>query len=219
MSNVMNVIILGPQGSGKGTQAELLAKKYKLVHIEMGELLRQVALEKTALGKKVNEIINKKKELATDEIVTKTLAQKIRKIPKNKGIIFDGIPRKLSQVKLIDNVDDSRKIKIDKVVFIKISSKESIRRISNRYHCENCGAKLILGKDIKNSKGRCPICKGEIGQRPDDTISGVKKRLAIFKKETSPIIIYYKRKKKLIEINGQQSINNIFEQIVKKLND
>ncbi len=218
-SLIMNIVILGPQGSGKGTQAELLATKYKLVHIEMGEFLREVSSQKTVFGRKVNLIINKKKELVPDGIIKKILAQRVKKIPKSKGIIFDGIPRKLSQIKLINKIIGSLGRKIGKVIFVKISARESIKRISKRYHCMNCETGLILGRDIKSPKSKCPVCAGLVGQRVDDTIFGIKKRLAIFCRETLPVIRYYKRKKILIEINGEQPINNIFEQIVKKLDD
>jgi adenylate kinase len=215
----MNFIILGPQGSGKGTQAELLSKKFKLAHVEMGGILREIAMQKTALGKKVNEIINKKKELVPDEVVRKALGHKLKSISKNKGIIFDGIPRKTTQIKLIESILKDIGRSVDKVIFVKISGKESIKRISKRFHCEKCKKSLILGKNIQSSKSKCPLCGGIVSQRTDDTVAGVRKRLAIFKKETLPVISFYRRKKILVEINGEKPIRDIFKQILKKIND
>jgi adenylate kinase len=213
----MNIIILGPQGSGKGTQAQLIAKKYGLVHIEMGKLLREIASEETNLGRKVNRIINKKKELVSDKLIDKILTEKINKISKNKGIIFDGIPRKLSQVKLLDKILEKFSRKIDRVLFVRLPKSESIKRISRRFQCERCEARLILGKDIENARSKCPVCGGKAIQRPDDTPAGVSKRLKIFQKETMPAIDYFKKQGLLAEVNGKQAVGKVFKDIIKVL--
>lgn len=217
VSCFMNIIVSGPQGSGKGTQAELLAKKYKLIHIEMGELLRELAEKKTKLGEKINEIINIKKEIAPDDIIEKTITQYLKKVPDKKNIILDGIPRRKSQIKLIGNIIAKSGRKLDKVIFINIPASASISRISNRYHCADCNAKLILGKDVKSPKSKCSVCGGKIMQRVDDTISGVKKRLAIFNKETMPAIKEYKKSGILLEVDGRGGIEDVFTRIIRGL--
>jgi len=134
----MNLIILGPQGSGKGTQAEKLAKKFDLEHIDMGKFLREVAILDTSLGKEINEIINVKKELVDDRILKKVLHVKLQDLPREKGIIFDGVPRRNDQLGYFGEAMFEFGRKIDKVVLINLSEEESIKRISVRRDCEKC---------------------------------------------------------------------------------
>jgi len=213
----MNIIVLGPQGSGKGTQAELLAKKYNLEHIDMGKFLRVVAKENTPLGKKINEIINVRKELVDDKILKRVLHVKLQDLPREKGIVFDGVPRREDQREYFEEALREFGREIDAVIFVNIPKEESIKRISKRWTCKKCGAPLIMGIDIKNGKEKCPRCGGEIHQRADDSPEGVKKRLAIFKKETKPVIDYYRGKGLLIEIDGRPEIDVVSKNIIKEL--
>jgi adenylate kinase len=213
----MNLSILGPQGCGKGTQADMLTKKFHLEHIDIGLLLRQEALKKTKFGRTLNEIINHRKELVSDAIMAEVLISKLKKLKPTKGIILDGAPRRLSQIATIEESLISVGRKIDKVIFVRCSQQESIKRISNRYHCYNCSTHYVLGKDIKSPKEVCRKCGGKIVRRVDDTPAGVRKRLAIFKKETLPVIRWYKKQKKLIEVNGEEEIFAVQKKMAEQL--
>lgn len=213
----MNLIILGPQGSGKGTQAELLAKKFNLAHIDMGLVLRVAAFEKSAFGKNLNLIINKKRELVSCDIVKKVLQKELEKIAKNRGVILDGAPRRMNQIGDVENVFKKFGRKIDNVIFINISSSESVKRISMRYNCSKCKKNFILGKDIKKASEGCRICGGKISQRPDDTPAGVKKRLKIFKRETLPVIKEFKKRGLLVGVGGTKNPRQIFRDLIRKL--
>lgn len=213
----MNLIILGPQGSGKGTQAELLSKKFNLAHIDMGMSLRLAASENNSFGKKLSLIINDKKELVSDLIVQKVLERELKKIPKSKGIIVDGAPRRLGQIPVIEKALEGFGRKIDKVIHLKISVQESVRRISHRYNCSRCHKGLIMGKDVKSPKSLCLACGGTIERRPDDTPSGVRKRLRIYQKETAPVVKYFKKRGKIIETGGARKYQEVFRDIVGKL--
>lgn len=213
----MNVIILGPQGSGKGTQAEKIAESFGLEHIDMGKFLREVAQLPTELGKEINEIINVKKELVSDRILKKVLQVKLQDLPREKGIVFDGVPRSQNQLEYFEEALRQSGRKIEAVFFLDLSFEESLQRISKRRICEKCKKIFILGKDIKNENEPCPVCGGKIIQRVDDSLEGVKKRLNIFQKETMPILDYYKKNGVLIEINGNQSVEKVFADIEKKL--
>ena len=128
----MNLIILGPQGSGKGTQAEKLSQKFDLEHIDMGKFLREVALLDTPLGKEIHEIINIKKELVSDKILQEVIHLKIMGLPREQGIVFDGVPRNINQLEYFETVLKEAGRKIDKTVLINLSEKESLERISKR---------------------------------------------------------------------------------------
>lgn len=209
----MNIIILGQQGSGKGTQAEMLAKKYNLEHLDIGGTLRELSKMDTPLGKEIYNILNVAKSLISDEILFKVLRLKLSSLPREQGVIFDGAPRNLEQAKYLEILFGEFGKKIDKVIFINISDDESLRRISSRWMCEKCKAILIMGKDIKNPVDKCPKCGGCIKQREDDTPEGVRKRLAVFRKETLPVVEYFREKGLLIEVGGEKPIEEVFQNI------
>jgi adenylate kinase len=183
----MNIIILGPQGSGKGTQAKLLAEKYQLDHFDTGRALRQVALLNTPLGKEMHEIIMVKKELVPSRLLKEVLQIRLNDLPREQGIVFDGVPRNIEQAGYFEEALLEFGRKIDKVIFINIIPEESLERISKRFSCE---------------------------KRADDTIEGVKKRLAIFTKETLPVIEYFEKKNLVSHIDGTKSIETVFANIL-----
>lgn len=213
----MNLIILGSQGSGKGTQAKKLAEKFDLVHIDMGRTLRQVARMDTPLGKEIYAIQNITKTLVSSWILKEVLHFKLGSVPREQGIVFDGVPRNLEQLEYINSALLEFGRHLDKVLFINLSEGESIKRISKRLVCGKCKKVFILGKDIQSQEERCPKCQGEITQRADDTEDGVKKRLEIFRTETLPVVEEYRKEEVLVEINGDQSIEEVFEEIEGKL--
>jgi adenylate kinase len=209
----VNVIILGQAGSGKGTQAEILAKKYNLDHFDTGKLLRQIAKMGGVLGQEIHEIINIKKELVPSRILQEILHLRLTDLQREQGIVFDGVPRNLEQAEYFSVALQEFGRKIDKVFFINVSEKESIARISSRRICKNCKRVLIMGKDLASETDRCPACGGEIMHRIDDTVSGIKKRLHVFSEETMPVINFYKEQGLLIEIDGGQDIEKVAEEI------
>jgi len=199
----MKIIFIGPQGSGKGTQASLLAKKLNIPHISTGDLLRNA---KGQLKQEIDSYINKG-DLLPDELMLKILKQRISESDCKKGFILDGFPRNLKQVELLNSITD-----IDKIILIHISDKEAIKRISGRVNCEKCKANynLLTSPKPKNPK-ICDKCGGRLIQRADDNEQAVKKRLSIYHKETEPILDYYEDK--FLTINGEQSIDEIKEDI------
>ncbi len=213
----MNIVILGPQGSGKGTQAELLAQKYNLEHIDTGKFLREVARMNTALGKEVYETANVRKELVPDHILEEILRLKLNDVDRGQGLVLDGMPRNMGQVGFIEKIFLSFGRKLDKIFFLDVSEEESIKRISKRWICEKCKTNFIMGKDIENEREACLKCGGKLAQRIDDTPEGIRKRLQVFKRETIPVLNYYKEKGILIRIDGARPIEKVFEEIAKYL--
>ena len=213
----MNIVVLGPQGSGKGTQAQKLAQKFDSEHIDMGKFLREVAKMDTPLGKEVYKIQNVTKTLVPAKILEEVFTIKLNDIPREKGIVFDGFPRNYDQTEYFEKSMKNFGRQTDKVFYIKLSPEESLERIAKRRICQKCKKSFILGVDIKDEKDKCPACGGEIIQRTDDTAEGVKKRLEVFNQETLPVIEYYREKNKLIEISGDQTIPEVYEEILSKL--
>ncbi|MCF7906845.1 nucleoside monophosphate kinase [Patescibacteria group bacterium] len=211
-TNVLHIILLGPQASGKGTQAKFLSQEFNLVHLETGRILRQMKKEKDALGERIGQIIDQG-EMVPSELIEKIVEKKVYSVPVEQGIVFDGTPRRLSEIPSLEKVLKKNGREITHVFFIKISEKEIIKRLSKRYFCRNCGKILVIeGKDQEKDL-KCPACQGSLGRRQDDVPEAISKRLALYQEKTLPVLEYYRQQNKLIEINGEQSMSGVLKSI------
>lgn len=214
-SKTLNLLFLGPQGSGKGTQAKLLAKKMGLRHLSSGEALRETAGNPDVLGRYL------KKQLATGSLtpipkLIEVFEKYIGKIPPKQGLLLDGFARQITETRIL-----LRKLKklghaLDAVVLIKIDPAETVKRLSKRAQCDKCNRILILGGKTRLG-GRCPVCGGKVYQRTDDTPAAIRKRLSLYHRRTVPVIDFFKRQNLFININGQQTIPRVQADIVAKL--
>lgn len=215
----MNLIVLGPQGSGKGTQAEKLAEKFNLEHIDMGKSLREVAKQDTPLGKEIYHIQNVTNTLVPSRILREVLHLKLNSLPREQGILFEGVPRTRDQQDYLEEeVHDSGR-KIDAVIFITIPEEETMKRIGKRWICKKNQHVLIMGKDMQSDRDKCPLDGSEIFQRIDDTPAGIKKRLQVNQEETMPVVENFRERELLVEIDGTPSIEKVFEDILKKMHE
>ncbi len=210
----MTIIFLGPQGAGKGTQAELLAHRHHLAHIETGAMLRQMAAQKSsAFGRRVARIIDEGK-LVPFTWVLRLMEQKIRSLDPSRGIVIDGSPRRVPEARsLLRLLSTKFGRKVTRVYFITIGKQETIRRLSKRWVCVVCHRSLIMGKDVKKPTDRCPYCGGQIKRRADETPAAIAKRLAIYEKETRPVVALFRQKNVLVTINGKQTIEEVYKDI------
>lgn len=206
---------MGPQGSGKGTQARMLAEKFDLQVFETGYILRNIAKQDTEIGRKINKIINTKGEIVPwDFMKEKILGQKMDELDKNRGIIFDGTPRIMEEAEFWNKKLKEVNRKIHYVFYVDISKEESVKRLSVRKQCRKNRHLLIVGKDLKEEDIKCPICGSEVYRRKDDTPEKILTRLEWSKKLLNPVIEYYKDKNMLIKINGEQNVEDVFGEIV-----
>jgi adenylate kinase len=209
----MNVIILGPQGSGKGTQAEKLASIYGLFYMEVGAYLREVAKE----DEKIDKMVNKEGVLVPDEvvfnIVTKYLDQHA---PERDKIILDGYPRSVKQYLLIKEWLEEKKKKIDYAVFLEIDESTSVQRLSSRRVCSLCARVYNLVTNPPEKDNFCE-CGGRLFQREDDNPQAIKKRLREYRENTEPLLEILKKEGSLIRIDGERPIDEITLDIVSKL--
>lgn len=208
-----NIVILGAQGSGKGTQSKLLVDKYGLQHFETGGILRKIAQEDTELGRAIDTIINKQGESVPWSMLEKILETGASRWDQSLGVVFDGTPRRMEEVLFWEKQLPKLGRKFDFVFYITLSQQESVQRISNRRLCRQNKHSLIFGKDVQSETDSCPICGSEIFQREDDTPEKVLNRLQWNEKMLTPVVEYYKNQQNLIEIDGVDSIDNVFQQI------
>ncbi len=213
------IIVLGPQGSGKGTQTELLAKKFNLEYIGSGDLLRARKKKKDFTGLKISRVMTAGGRVATPVIfkIWMDKLEEFKKKSKLNGFIIDGSPRTILEAEMLEQALDWYEYGKDKkIIFINISPKESIWRLTKRRICKRCGQNIpFIGEFRKLLK--CNKCKGDLFNRADDTIEGIKKRLEWFETEVRPTINYYKKRGELIKINGEQPIEKIFKDILEKI--
>ena len=206
---------MGPQGSGKGTQARMLAERYDLEIFETGAVLRKIAKQDTEIGRKINEIINVKGDIVPWDFMKKEiLGQKLSELDENKGIIFDGTPRIMEEAEFWNEKLKKTGRDLDYVFYVNISKEESIKRISSRKLCKENSHPLIVGKNITEEDKKCPICGSEVYRRKDDTPEKVLNRLEWSEKLLAPVIKYYKNKNMFTKINGEQSVEDVFGEIV-----
>ncbi len=203
----MNIIFIGPQGSGKGTQAKILAETLKILHISSGDLLRN--LEQGELKEKVDSYINKG-DLIPDELLIKIIEQRLKQPDCKNGFILDGVPRNLNQVNLLKKI-----AKFDKVIEITIPDETAVKRISSRLSCKKCKKVYNVITNPPKQENICDLCQEELYRRADDNPEAIKKRLETYHKETKPILKKYKNI--LITINGEQEIDRIAEEIFLKI--
>jgi adenylate kinase len=210
----MNIVFLGPPGSGKGTQALMLEKQYNLVKISTGDLLRKEISNETEIGNKIKTIINSG-SYAPDEIVIEILNNEI--IAHNnssKGFILDGFPRTLKQATALDLLLEKLDKKIEIVLALKLDQQFLIDRISGRFSCLDCGA--AYNEKFKNTRisGICDECGGSnFACRKDDNIETVSQRLKIYHHEVAPLVDYYNKKQVLYEVDGNAEIDVVNKKI------
>lgn len=209
----MRLILLGPPGIGKGTQAALLCKQYKIPQISTGEIFRAAVKAQTPLGKQVDAIL-KAGKLVEDHVTLALIKERLKKPDCRKGYLLDGFPRTIQQAEGLERLMKETKQTLDGVITLAVKESVIIKRLSERKSCSACGA-VYHQKVHPSKKGEfCEKCNTLLQQRDDDQPETVRKRLETYKKLTEPLINYYKKKKILFDVNGEQSIEKVFEDIV-----
>jgi len=214
--NNLYIIFLGAPGAGKGTQAASVAQELNLAYIASGDLFRQALEQGTALGMRVKSYMEKG-VLVPDEITIRMALEHMSALDCEQGAILDGFPRNLNQARALDEALAQQGKTIDKVVYIKVSEEELLKRLSQRWICRNCQTPYHAIDSPSKVWDKCDKCGGELYQRPDDTIETAKKRLQVYFTETAPLVDYYTRVGKLLDIDGEGSVDEVKKRIVAAL--
>jgi len=212
----MRLVLLGPPGSGKGTQAQKLVERYQIPQISTGDLFRSAVKNETELGKKAKEYMERG-ELVPDEIVVGMVEERLKEDDCQKGFILDGFPRTIAQAQALDKLLEKKGEKLDAVIEISVPDEEVIKRLSGRRTCSKCGAMYHIEFNPPKVEGKCDKCGGDLYQRDDDKEEVIKSRLKVYHSQTAPLVEYYEKKGLLKKINGVGKIDEIFQEIVNAL--
>lgn len=203
----MQLIIIGPQASGKGTQADFIAKRLNIPHLSSGDMLREESRSTTDFGKKIAKLIDEG-ELVPDDMIWHMIHRHLKH--HSEGWILDGFPRRIEQAKLLDKHQPP-----EKVVLLEVSDETCIERIAGRRICEKCGRDYHIKYKPPKTEGVCDVDGGRLIMRTDDYPSAVAKRLADYHSQTEQLITHYKEK--LVRINGEQGIEEVWQEIQRRL--
>ncbi|MBI2860070.1 MAG: adenylate kinase [Chloroflexi bacterium] len=208
----MYIILLGAPGAGKGTQAAIISDKINLEHVATGDLFRQALEQGTGLGNKARSFMDKGL-LVPDEITIELVLGKLSSAEGGR-FVLDGFPRNLKQAKALDEALAKQSRDIDKVVYIMVPEDVLLKRLAGRWICRSCQAPYHSVDSPPKVEGRCDRCGGELYQRPDDTVETARKRLEVYFAETAPLIDYYARTGKLVEIDGEGGVDEVSQRIL-----
>jgi adenylate kinase len=210
---VINLILLGPPGAGKGTQAKRLEHKHGLVQLSTGDMLRAAAASGSDLGRQAKKVMEAG-QLMPDDIIIQMIAERIDRPDTRKGVILDGFPRTTAQAKALDKMLAERGLKLDLVIELKVDDAALVERISGRFACAKCGAGYHDLYQRPKVEGRCDRCGGtEFVRRPDDNAETVKARLAAYHAQTAPILPYYAERGVLRSVDGMAAIEKVAAEI------
>jgi adenylate kinase len=209
----MLLVMLGPPGSGKGTQAVRLAEKMNLMHLSTGDMLRENLKHETELGLKAKEYMEKG-ELVPDQLILDMIKVTLSGESGADGFIFDGFPRTIPQAEGLDKMLASVDNKLDGALNLRVSDGEVIQRLSGRFFCPQCQRTYNYPANLPKREGYCDDCDVALQKRKDDSEEVVKNRLEVYKKQTEPLIDYYNNKSILKDVDGEREITVIFEDLV-----
>ncbi len=209
----MNLILLGPPGAGKGTQAKLLTKRFGIPQISTGDILRGAVKDETPMGIKAKGYMDAG-ALVPDEVVVGIVEERLAKPDCCKGFILDGFPRTVVQADALKKTLAGMDKKIEHVISIEVDREELLGRITGRRTCRLCGKGFHISFDPPKQSGRCDDCGGELYQRDDDSEITMRKRLGVYERQTAPLIDYYAQESLLRTIVGTGSIEEIQQKIL-----
>jgi adenylate kinase len=211
----MKIILFGPPGVGKGTQAKLLVEEFHSAHISTGDLLREAVKNKTILGLKAKSFMDAG-NLVPDDVVVGLIEEVLRSDEARENFILDGFPRTLPQASALDALFEKLGVRLDSVISFEVDNEEIIDRLNQRRLCRGCGRIYTIariGADLKV----CPQCGGEVYQRDDDKPEPVRRRLEVYQQQTKPLIDYYRKTNRLIPINGMDEIGYVHKLVLDAL--
>lgn len=212
----MNLLLIGPPGAGKGTQAERLRERFQIPHLSVGDMLREAVKRGTELGRMAAEVMNRG-ELLPDDLVGEMVARRLSEADCERGFILDGYPRNRSQADRFDAILAAQRRKLDRAVAIRMALVELLTRLTGRRVCSGCGAGYHLFNRPSRKEGVCDACGGQLLQRMDDREEVVRERLRVYERQTQPLLEHYRKRNILSEIDGVGRVEEVEARIAAAL--
>lgn len=214
----MRIVLLGPPGAGKGTQAKLLGEKFAACQISTGDILRKAVAEKTPIGREAAQYIDRG-ALVPDDVIVKLVAERLKDEDCKTGFILDGFPRTIAQAESLDAILKEMRLSLNRVLSVQVPRAVIIERLAGRRSCKSCGALSHTVFNPPRKAGVCDHCGGELYQRHDDEEDTVANRLKVYEKQTAPLVDYYRVRNLLREVDGVGAIDEIRARVVSALGD
>ena len=218
MAGSARVVLLGPPGAGKGTQAKLLQEKFAACQVSTGDILRKAVAQQTPLGKQASDYIDRG-ALVPDSVIVNLVAERLKEKDCEPGFILDGFPRTIPQAESLDAILKKMGLNLNCVLSVQVPEKIIIERLAGRRTCKNCGALSHVVFNRPKRAGVCDRCGGELDQRDDDREETVANRLKVYQSQTAPLISYYRERGLLSEIDGVGEIDEIRSRVIQALGD
>jgi adenylate kinase len=212
----MRLILLGPPGAGKGTQAANIVDKYHVPHISTGDIFRKNIKEGTALGIEAKGFMDRG-ELVPDTLVINIVADRLREEDCQAGFLLDGFPRTVAQAEALDLALQTMNYSLNHVINIQVDPNLLVERAVGRRICKDCGATYHINFNPSKVNGVCDKCEGELYQRSDDNEETVTNRVRVYVEETSPLVNYYTEKRLILNLDGEKTIDLVFQDICEAL--
>ncbi len=213
----MRLILFGPPGVGKGTQAKLLSENYSIPHISTGDLLRSEINQGTPLGLRAKSLMDAG-QLVPDEVMIGIIRGVLSNDSTKKGFIFDGFPRTIPQAQALHSLFEELKIVLDYVVSFEVDEETIVKRLNERLNCKHCGSTFSASQEKLSVDSLCPSCGNKLVYRADDDPDTVRKRLVVYKQSTAPVKHFYEAQGNLITINGVGEVTEIYQNLLQRLN-
>ena len=213
----MNLVLLGPPGAGKGTQAERIGTRYQLAHLSTGEMLREAVAAGSAVGREAKAIMDEGR-LVPDEVINRLVAERIAQPDCANGFVLDGYPRTRAQAEALDALLAERGAGLDAVIEFEVDDEALVERISGRFACVRCGAGYHDRFKPTQASGVCDVCGGtEFLRRPDDNAQTVCARLEAYYQQTAPLLPYYRARGLLLPVDGMAEIDRVTDEVIKRI--
>jgi adenylate kinase len=209
----VRVVLLGPPGAGKGTQAKLLRERFEACQISTGDILRKAVADKTPLGREAERYLNRG-ELVPDDVIVRLVGERLKQTDCAKGFVLDGFPRTLPQAQSLEGILKEMALPLDGVLSIQVPHDVIVQRLAGRRNCQNCGALYHVNFDPPRNGETCDRCGGRLQQRDDDREETITTRLRVYESQTAPLANYYRERGNLREINGVGKVEEIQRRIV-----
>jgi len=218
LAGSVRVVLLGPPGAGKGTQAKWLQERFEACQVSTGDILRKAVAEQTPLGKQAAAYINRG-ALVPDSLIVDLVAERLKEKDCDKGFVLDGFPRTISQAESLEEILKKMRLALDCVLSVQVPHRVIVERLAGRRTCKGCGALYHLTLDPPSKEGVCDRCGGELYQRDDDREETITARLKVYEAQTAPLVNYYRERGMLREIDGVGKVNEIRSRVLQALGD